>query len=461
MDEHPNNPQASTGGTGVPLDDPHAQDIARATAPSDAAAEPALPTDPAQQSLADALRVSFGLLKFAMLAVLVLYLLSGIFIVDEQERAVRLRFGELVGDEVYGPGVHLGLPYPIEDVVTIPVTNRTLTNREAFFFSMEDVEEGRTFDEIAASGRSGPLNPEQDGSLLTGDANIVHVAYEVNWRVDEANIPAYLRNVGEEDRAQAMIRAAVEAAVVRVAAATPADDVIAGEMSRAAVREMAQARLDRLNTGVALQDVLLNNPTMPLSVREAYNAVINAESQRSSQINTAQQEAQVTLRDAGGEAAASRAEAVGPLIRMIREHQRLAPLARVEPEAQEQLDELNRQLDRTFDDLTLEADDEVYEVGGEAANIIQGARTYASQLNQRLSAEVRRFNDLLPEYRRDPAVFRDRYRQDAVREILGSSNVEVFRTPDGELRLLLDRNPELERRRERERLEREQEQVRR
>ena len=53
--------------------------------------------DPAQQSLAEALRLSFGILKITMLALLVVYALSGTFSVGSNEVAVRLRFGDYVG----------------------------------------------------------------------------------------------------------------------------------------------------------------------------------------------------------------------------------------------------------------------------------------------------------------------------------------------------------------------------
>ena len=60
--------------------------------------------DAAQQSLADALRTSFSLLKWVMLVLLVIYLFSGWFSVDAQHRAVRLRFGQIVNQDAPAPG---------------------------------------------------------------------------------------------------------------------------------------------------------------------------------------------------------------------------------------------------------------------------------------------------------------------------------------------------------------------
>jgi len=53
--------------------------------------------DPANQSLADALRMSFRILKLLMLVLVVLYFLSGWFSVKPGENGVILRFGRVLG----------------------------------------------------------------------------------------------------------------------------------------------------------------------------------------------------------------------------------------------------------------------------------------------------------------------------------------------------------------------------
>src|SRR6185436_8575531 len=76
--------------------------------------------DPANQSLADALRKSFHVLKFLMLVLVVLYFLSGFFTVNPSEVGLKLRYGRVVGtgaateNPVLGPGWHWSWPYPFE-----------------------------------------------------------------------------------------------------------------------------------------------------------------------------------------------------------------------------------------------------------------------------------------------------------------------------------------------------------
>lgn len=58
---------------------------------------PEATSDPAQQSLAEAMQLSFGILRVVMLALVAAYAVSGLFSVGSNEVALRLRFGRYVG----------------------------------------------------------------------------------------------------------------------------------------------------------------------------------------------------------------------------------------------------------------------------------------------------------------------------------------------------------------------------
>src|SRR5215468_8513217 len=78
--------------------------------------------DPANQSLADALRKSFAVLKALMLVLVVAYVLSGWFRVQPGEVGFVVRMGRVIGignDRVLKPGWHWSFPYPIDQVVTV------------------------------------------------------------------------------------------------------------------------------------------------------------------------------------------------------------------------------------------------------------------------------------------------------------------------------------------------------
>ena len=78
--------------------------------------------DAGTQALADALKSSFAIIKVVMAGLVVLFLFSGFFKVEPQEKAVILRFGVPVGGgELLTPGAHWAFPPPIDEVVRIPV----------------------------------------------------------------------------------------------------------------------------------------------------------------------------------------------------------------------------------------------------------------------------------------------------------------------------------------------------
>src|SRR5260221_13044460 len=81
-----------------------------AAAPADGS-----PFDPANQSLSDAIRITFRILQGAMLILAVLYLLSGLQFVKEGEQGIRLLFGQISAAKLE-PGLQYSLPFPLGEL---------------------------------------------------------------------------------------------------------------------------------------------------------------------------------------------------------------------------------------------------------------------------------------------------------------------------------------------------------
>ncbi len=416
------------------------------------------PADPAQQALADALRVSFGILKYLMAVLVVIYLFSGVYQVQPQEQAVQLVFGKVTGDtveeQVKEAGWHLGWPFPVGEVVKVPTTTQNLTVADTFMFEIAERDRGKSFDEMAG-GRA--LNPERDGSLITADANLVHGVFNASYTI--TNAARFIRNVGDpadaedQERLRALLRTALERAVVHATAQTRSDEFIGGRPNRSLIKQLAQDQLDEAGAGVTLGEVTLNQPTMPLAVRDAYNLVSRAENTRSERINQAQTQRRESLGGVAGAAALPVAGGNdGPLVELIKRYELAAAGETDEAEA------LQLRLDEVFRTLRVEYDGQPYDVGGEAAAIINQAQTDRTTLVQTVRAEADAFRKLLENYRRDPALFRTLTWQQARSEIFGDgSDIETFMAPRGQLYLELNRDPEITRERERQRIEAERE----
>jgi modulator of FtsH protease HflK len=407
------------------------------------------PTDPAQKSLADAMRVSFMILKVIMVAMLIFYASTGIFTVKSQEQVVRLQFGEIVGEDeglVYSQGWYVGWPYPVEEKVIVPITPRSVVIQNAFWYEAGSVNTG------LINGQ--PLNPEKDGSLLTGDANIVHGRFTVYYTID--NVIDFVTNVGlvkpgdsryqgaEETYplifADDLVAGIAEQGIVYAAARVRADDFIKGTFGRSAAIQRMQSTLDGLGSGIRIDRLAVDKHVAPLAVQPAYSSVTNAQSERGQKVNAARQQRTNLLTTAAG-------EAHEPLFNLIREYE----LAQSSGDT-EAAGVLSQKIDTAFDQLRMPEELGGTAIGGEASRLISEANTYRTETVERVKSEANSFRTLLSKYREAPELFASREWQQA-REVIFTGDVETLYNNGGQLYLELNADPEISRQREKDRLE--------
>ena len=109
----------------------------------------------------------------------------------------------------------------------------------------------KTLDEIG--GRY--LQPGVDGALLTGDSFLIHALWKVQYRITdpvEYVTHLYGDQIGDE-REKAVVRAALENALIGAFAEEKAEDIIVGgprlDAAIKRVQEQTQKRLDSLDSG--------------------------------------------------------------------------------------------------------------------------------------------------------------------------------------------------------------------
>ncbi len=229
-------------------------------------------------------------MRFRHLVILlaaVAYLATGVTTVRPDERAVVRRFGRVAARP--GPGLWVGLPWGIDRVDRVRV--RTVRQRDVGY----NPDAG---DDTGAMPR---------GQFLTGDQNLVNVKLVVEYAVDDADGPLdnYVMN---RDIADAVISAEAEAAAAEWVAGRPVDEVLL--TGRAALPRWLMARLpDRLaapRLGVLVQRVSVDHLAAPAEVRDAFDAVTQAQNAIRTRENQARQQAAEKLREA--DAAKFRAE---------------------------------------------------------------------------------------------------------------------------------------------------------
>jgi regulator of protease activity HflC (stomatin/prohibitin superfamily) len=399
--------------------------------------EPFTPaTDPAQQSLAEALRVSFSILKLAMLALVIAYAFSGTFSVGSNEVALRLRFGDYVGDpgkRVLELGTYLAAPFPIEEVVKVDTRPATLTLDKEFWFETTAQESGLTRSQLQAQ-KARPLHPLRDGSLITGDSNIAHAKWTITWRV--ADPVAYLTNVGTRPLATNLVRLVAQQGIVHAAAGIAAEELLRGVVNRDLAVGAMQQKLDDMRTGIVIDQLALDKVSAPMRVAASFDAVTSAESDRAGRIVAAQQERSRILGETAGEASAA-------LLKLIESYElaseRGDDAAAAEAEAR---------IEKSLADLAVDG----IAIGGEVAKVINTATTYRTQIVEKVSGEAQTFNELLPQYEKNPRLVLSRIWEDARETILTGKDVETFYTVPGRLELQLNRDPNLQKQRQQEQL---------
>ncbi len=395
--------------------------------------------DPAQQSLADALKVSFWLLRALMITLVVVYIcFSGMYQVAENEAAVVTRFGRIVGAEdgtaEKEPGFHPGLPFPIQEVLRVPTSERTLRIDRQFVY--QDPGD-------SAQPKRGPLNPELDGSLITGDANLVHARFVISYRVNDPT--DFIVNVGDLAQSDALVLNAVQQAVVHAVASVAADDVIAGRPNhpddgKHDIKTKAQRTLDELNTGVKLSSVTIERPEMPAMVRDAYELVGQSEAVRGKLVDDAQRQRTKLLGEAAGKAALPVEGQAGPLVQLIKEYELATALndpAQIAAAAQP--------LAAAFRSLRLagNADTPGIDIGGEVARIINEAQIARTNITEGIDTDVQTVQELKAAFDENPDFFKQAMWQDAARQIFSEdSGIEVFYAPSGDaMQLIINRDP--------------------
>jgi membrane protease subunit HflK len=260
------------------------------------------PADPGEdagtQALADALRSSFTIVKVLMAGVLVYFVCSGVFTVGPEERAVVLRFGKPVGEgerALKGSGWHWAFPYPIDEVVRVPLGRLHTAQSSAGWYATTAAQEAAN-----AEPPPGPsLNPETDGYLLTGDGNVIHVRGTLRYRISEPGLRYSLGFVNASN----LIEQAFNSALVWATAHYKIDEILMQDFTgyRENVRQRLEEGIARQQLGIAIDQIQLET-IPPRQLKTQFQSVLQAGLQGSKLLNEARSYANQTVSRAQAEA---------------------------------------------------------------------------------------------------------------------------------------------------------------
>lgn len=402
--------------------------------------------DPAQESLSDALHVSFFVLKIVMVVLLVWYAFSNVFNVQETQVAMRLRFGNIVGGDqvnkgVLEPGGYLSFPYPIDQIIHIPTEIQTANLDNSFWFEVTEDQKAMTSTQLA-SLKSNALNPEKDNYLLTGDANAVHSKWKISYQVGgkksdpsfTTNVKNYVTNIGNMESAEVLIRLVSERQIVTLAAGCKSGQLLKSlsDIQRAELKAAIQASLDELASGLRVTSVTMETSRVPNPVWLAFNAVTDAENKAGQAIQKAHSESQKMLISTAGPAHPA-------LQLLIREYE----IAHESTDAQA-IASVQAKLDEVLRTMMIDQGGRPVRIEGQVRTLIAQAKTYRAQYVKQVTAEAKLFESLLDQYRKSPRVVRRRLIEQMRQNIMTGERVELIVVPPG--KFVLETNTDAARR---------------
>jgi membrane protease subunit HflK len=371
--------------------------------------------DTAQESLVRALRHSFNILRILMLVLVVLYLSSGVFKVDPGQQGLVSRFGALLSHQteegeskVFGPGWHYQLPDPFDKkyLISGQLQNLRITS---FVFNHPEVETGKLADIIMQSGE---LTPGIDGAMFTGDRNLSHGRWDVEYQIADA--AQFVENVGAgPGDARKMLQRLTESAVVQEVSGRTIEQVTRTALDdvRARVQARLQKALDDLQTGIRVVQVKAET-IEPGAVRPAFLDVIRAENERLTRQEQAQEEATAILSQAAG-------GKYQELLKLINEYGDAQLRELPEDELAARLAVINAKLDEAKRDGA-----------GQLAVLLSAAESAANEVHETTQREYDHYLALREQRAARPVITELGLWVQMRRAILGNRLNEVFYVPD-------------------------------
>ncbi len=266
-----------------------------------------------------------------ILIIILIWLATGFYIVDQGSRGVVFTFGKNTAVTMPGPRWHI--PYPIE---TVEVVN---------------LEQVRTIELGYRSSGAGATSQElRESLMLTGDENIIDLQFAVQYNLKSVQDFLFYNRSAENS-----VRGAAETSIREIVGKSEMDFVLYEGREEIAVktRALMQDILDRYQTGINITSVTMQNAQPPEQVQAAFDDAVKAKQDQERQKNEGQAYANDVVPKARGSASRLIAQANG--YRVSVENEALGNSSRFE----QIMTEYNRAPNVTKQRLFLEAQENI------------------------------------------------------------------------------------------------------
>lgn len=220
-------------------------------------------------------KLTRGTVGLGVLAAFALWVFSSLYTVRPEEQSVELFLGKF--SSIGEPGLNFA-PWPLVTAEVIPVTR----------------EQSESIGTATSGGGTG------SGLMLTTDANIVDIEFQVVWNIGDPAM--FLFNLADP---QATVRSVAESAMREIIAQSNLSPILNRDRGQieASAQELIQTTLRNYDSGINIIRVNLDQADPPEEVIDAFREVQAAEQERDRLQRQADAYANRVLAGARGEAA--------------------------------------------------------------------------------------------------------------------------------------------------------------
>ena len=206
-----------------------------------------------------------GSFKYIFILAFIVWMATGVYIIDPAERGVVLRFGAFQTSTTQGP--HWHIPYPVESVYKVNV---------------EQVRSAEIGFRNAQNSYSGGVSSES--LMLTRDENMVDVKLAVQYKI--ANAQDYLFNVSNPELTLSHV---VQSIIRQVVGDNTMDFVLTTGRDQVAqeVKTASQALINDYGLGIQITAVTMQDAQPPVQLKAAFDDVVKAREDEQRYINEA------------------------------------------------------------------------------------------------------------------------------------------------------------------------------
>ena len=223
--------------------------------------------------------------RYFLLGVLALVVLLGaltsFYTVDDKQQGVVTTFGRVT--DVVEPGLHFKMPFGIQQVYHVDVN------------VYQKIELGYFTD-----SRGTTVSVDEESSMITGDYNIVHVDFLVEYKISDP-----VQYLFSSDEPQMILKNLIQSQVRNVVGSSTVDAVLTSgkENIQMQVKELVSQILDEYDIGLTLIEVRIQDAEPPTNeVIEAFKAVETAKQNAEAVVNEAMAYQNAQLPDAQAQA---------------------------------------------------------------------------------------------------------------------------------------------------------------